>query len=443
MLAHHFLRTIWTALGGAEADLDRVSFEGTGDLPSVFPVSDLAAGSIAAAALAVGQFTGTVSPVRVDRRIASLWFGTSLQPIGWETPPVWDPIAGDYEAADGWIRLHTNAPHHRQAALSVLGAAADREAVAAAVRIWSAEALEHAVVDRGGCAAAMRPVREWAAHPQGMAVAAEPLAWVERHQGTPRQARDPQRPLAGLRVLDLTRILAGPVATRFLAGFGAEVLRIDPPDWEEPSLAPDVTLGKRCARLDLRAQRDRLLALLADADVIVHGYRPGALDRLGLDAKTRREARPGLIDVSLDAYRWTGPWAGRRGFDSLVQMSAGIAHAGMVGLGRPRPTPLPVQALDHAAGYMMAAAVILGLAQGAVTTRVSLARTALLLSSAPPAASGPDIGKPEDADFADESEHTAWGPAQRLRPPAIVGEAAMRWDRPAGHLGSAEAVWQR
>jgi crotonobetainyl-CoA:carnitine CoA-transferase CaiB-like acyl-CoA transferase len=442
MVARHFLESIWLALGGAAAELDRVSFEGIGDLPSAFPVSDLAAGAVAAAALAVGQFSAAASPVRVNRRLASLWFGTSLQPIGWQTPPVWDPIAGDYQAADGWIRLHTNAPHHRQAALSVLGTEADREVVAAAVRTWSAEALETAVVAQGGCAAAMRAIKEWAMHPQGVAVAAEPLAWIERHTGTPRQPRDPQRPLAGLRVLDLTRILAGPVATRFLAGFGAEVLRIDPPDWDEPSLAPDVTLGKRCARLDLHAQRDRLLALLAEADVILHGYRPGALDRLGLDARTRREARPGLIDVSLDAYGWTGPWAGRRGFDSLVQMSAGIAHAGMARLGRARPTPLPVQALDHATGYIMAAAAVLGLAQGAVTTRVSLARTALLLCGAPPADAGPAIEKAEAEDFAVEPEQTVWGPARRLRPPVIIGEAPMRWDRPAGPLGAAEASWQ-
>ena len=418
-----------------------MSFQGVGDLPSAFPVSDLAAGSIAAATLAVGQFGGAEGPVHVDRRLASLWFGTSLQPIGWQTAPVWDPIAGDYEAADGWIRLHTNAPHHRHAALRVLGTEADRDRVALAVRTWSATGLETAVVEQGGCAAAMRSMPQWAAHPQGMAVAEEPLAWIEHHHGTPTPSGEAARPLSGLRVLDLTRVLAGPVATRFLAGFGAEVLRIDPPDWDEPSLAPDVTLGKRCGRLDLRAQRERLLALLAEADVVVHGYRPGALDRLGLDAKTRRETRPGLVDVSLDAYGWTGPWAGRRGFDSLMQMSAGIAHAGMVHFGRSKPTPLPAQALDHATGYVMAAAVVLGLVQGAVTTRLSLARTAALLCGLPSAVAGPEIGGPEPADFATDLEQTGWGMARRLLPPANIGHTRMRWDRPAGNLGTAEATW--
>jgi hypothetical protein len=441
MSAKQFLDTIWTALDGAPGATGRVVFDGAGDLPSVFAVTDLAAGSVAAAALAVADLAGDGPAVHVDRRLASLWFGTSVQPVGWETPPAWDAIAGDYLAADGWIRLHTNAPHHRAAALRVLGVAAEKEAVAAAVRAWSMDALESAIIAQGGCAAAMRSMEQWAAHPQGASVAGEKLIAIEPHPGEPRHVADPSRPLAGIRVLDLTRILAGPVATRFLAGFGAEVLRIDPVDWDEPSLAPDVTLGKRCARLDLRTHRDELLALLAQADVIVHGYRNGALNALGLDAATRRATRPGLVDVSLDAYGWTGPWAGRRGFDSLVQMSSGIAHAGMARLGKEKPTPLPVQALDHATGYIMAACVARGLARGAATMRVSLARTAALLCGIPAEAAQPAIAKPEETDFAAATEHTAWGPARRLRPPASIGDTFMRWDRPAGHLGAAEPSW--
>lgn len=147
------------------------------------------------------------------------------------------------------------------------------------------------------------------------------------------------RPLAGIKVLDLTRVLAGPVATRFLAGLGARVLRIDPPDWDEPGVVPEVTLGKNCARLDLRqtADRARFEALLSDCDMIVHGYRPGALDRLGYGFDLRRALRPGLIDISLCAYGWSGPWAARRGFDSLVQMSCGIADRGRVWRQTDRP----------------------------------------------------------------------------------------------------------
>lgn len=165
-------------------------------------------------------------------------------------------------------------------------------------------------------------------------------------------ASDARRPLAGIKVLDFTRVLAGPVATRFLAGLGADVLRIDPPEWDEPGVVPDVILGKRCARLDLHTAEDRRVfeALLARADIVVHGYRPGAMARLGYDEGERRTINPGLVDVSLCAYGWTGPWAGRRGFDSLVQMSIGIAEAGMRWQQAERPVPLPVQALDHATG---------------------------------------------------------------------------------------------
>ncbi len=163
-------------------------------------------------------------------------------------------------------------------------------------------------------------------------MAGEPLVAFEpgSNRSASRWAPRPGRALAGLRVLDLTRVLAGPVATRFLAGFGADVVRIDPPGWDEPALEPEVTLGKSCARLDLRRDADRATfeRLLSGADVLVHGYRPGALDGLGYGAAARQSLAPGLVEVCLDAYGWTGPWAGRRGFDSLVQMSCGIAQAG-------------------------------------------------------------------------------------------------------------------
>jgi crotonobetainyl-CoA:carnitine CoA-transferase CaiB-like acyl-CoA transferase len=296
----------------------------------------------------------------------------------------------------------------------------------------------------------MRSQTAWAEHPQGKAVAAEPLVHCAAAPASKREFRrpDPARPLAGVRVLDLTRIIAGPVATRFLAGFGAEVLRIDPPGWEEAHLQTEVTLGKRCARLNLRdpGDRDRFIALLSSADVIVHGLRPGALGGLGLGAQERRRVQPGLIDVSLDAYGWTGPWAGRRGYDSLVQMSSGIADTGMQHYRKDRPTPLPVQALDHTTGYILAAAAVRGLTKrmlsGAGSTmRASLARTAALLAGGPPLETVHPLGKPAAGDYDTRIEATPWGPARRLRPPVTVDGAIMRWDRPAAELGSSTANW--
>jgi hypothetical protein len=449
-----FLTDIWTALGGDAALLSRVLSTGEGDLPSAFAVSDLAVASIGAAGLAVAELMtsgwGTPPLVHVDRRLGSFWFGMTLRPIGWSMPPPWDPIAGDYAAADGWIRLHTNAPHHREAALAVLNAPADKDAVTAAVSRWRMDDLEAAVVQRGGCAAGMRDLASWAGHPHGQAVAAEPLAWIDDGDTSPDPLRivSPERPLAGIRVLDLTRVLAGPVATRFLAGYGADVLRIDPPGWDEPGVIPEVTLGKRCARLDFRRAADRriLEELLASADVLVHGYRPDALGRHGLDAAARRRLRPGLIDVSLDAYGWSGPWRGRRGFDSLVQMSSGIAAEGMNYFDADRPRPLPVQALDHATGYILAAGVVRGLTRRLTAgvgsgMRTSLARTAALLTSVVRPDHTAAFAEVGQADFEAATEATSWGPARRMKPPLTIDGVPQRWNRPATALGSSDPVW--
>lgn len=413
--------------------------------------------AIAAAGVAVSELLavreGAPPPVVIDRRLSSLWCSTSLRPQGWQPPPAWDPVAGDYRAADGWIRLHTNAPAHRDAALGVLGVPADRDRVIKAVAGWRMAELEEEVIEAGGCAASMNTLDQWRAGDPGRAVASEPLIGVADTGRSDRPvdlAVDPTRPLAGVRVLDLTRVLAGPVATRLLAMLGADVLRIDPPIWDEPGLVPDVMLGKRSARLDLRenADRERFLILLADADVLVHGYRPGALDSLGLDARLRARTRPGLIEVYLDAYGWTGPWAGRRGFDSLVQMSTGIADAGMRLLHRDRPTPLPVQALDHAAGYLMAHAAIRALTRRTISgdgtaARLSLARTAELLIGLGAQDPGPALDPEHAGDLAPEVEHTVWGAARRLRAPLTIAEVDLVSATPAAPLGHGRPIWRK
>ena len=237
----------------------------------------------------------------------------------------------------------------------------DREGVAAAVRAWQGDDLEERVVVEGGCAAVMRSGDEWASHPHGAAVAAEPavaMRWCAETE-VPHLGPSDQ-PLAGIRVLDLTRVIAGPVCTRFLAAYGADVLRIDPPRFEEvPALVPETSAGKHTAFLDLAARdgHARFEALLRQADVVVCGLRPGVLRRLDLDAASMRAVNPALIVAELDAYGWTGPWAARRGFDSLVQMSSGIASAGGIAHDTDQPFPLPAQALDHATGFVLAGAI--------------------------------------------------------------------------------------
>lgn len=431
----------------------RVDFVEEDRLPSCWPVSDLAAASIAAAATAVSYLVGLCAPappISVSYRSASLWFGWSIKPVGWTMPDPWDAIAGDYAARDGWIKIHTNAPHHREAALAVLNCEPTREAVARMVAQRDAEAWEDAIIAAGGCAARLRSAEQWTSHPQGRAVANEPLIiWDKpstRHETAWQPS--PTRPLAGLRVLDLTRIIAGPVATRFLAGYGADVLRIDPPDWEEDAVAPEITLGKRCARLDLKSEQGRELfrQLLSTADILVHGYRTDALARIGFDASARQRIRPGLIDISLNAYGHSGPWQERRGFDSLVQFSTGIAAAGMDWRQSAVPVSLPVQALDHATGYLLAAAAIRALiarttGEGRLTARLSLARTAKLLMDHRSTPTERELAKAAVGDYAAGLEQSTWGPAHRLLPPVAIAGAPMWWDRPANHLGSVSAAW--
>lgn len=446
---------VWTALGGDVDECQRVTLTTEGALPSAYRVTELASASMAAVALSIAKLRAlssgkSIETVEVDRRLASFWFSSSLRPIGWQVPSLWDAVAGDYRTKDGWIRLHTNAPHHRLAAERILGAHTDKASMAKAVALWDTFALESAIVEAAGCAAQMRSPELWSQHPQGRAVAGEPLIHLDRRASAngSSHAIDPARPLAGIKVLDLTRVLAGPIATRCLAAYGAQVLRIDSPDWNEPGVVPEVTLGKRLVRMNLRdpAALETLKQLLASADVIVHGYRADALQNLGLGSAVRQQINPHLIDISLNAYGWTGPWRNRRGFDSLVQMSSGIAHIGMQQAQAQQPVPLPVQALDHATGYLMAAAAIVGITERlhsstALHARLSLARTAQLLLDSGLQGRCPAFAVEAEADTAPALEHTAWGAARRIHWPVRIQGCDAQWALPAHELGSDTAHW--
>ncbi len=438
---------LWRALGASERHAAHLGFVGEEPaLPGAFHVSSLATASIGVATLAAAELwavrTGAaLRGIEVDRGHASAAFRLErfMKADGWTLPPIWDPIAGDYEACDGWVRLHTNYVLHRDAATAALGVEANREIVKSAVRARSALDVEEAVVARGGCAAALRSRAAWKRHPQGEAVAAEALVARSPDAGDARAAApargsaEARAPLAGLLVLDLTRVIAGPVCTRLLAAYGADVLRLDPPGFEEvPLLLPEMTRGKRCAFVDLKTDEGRRTfdALLARADVLVHGYRRGALEALGYSPERLQELKPRGVTIRMDAYGHTGPWAERRGFDSLVQMSTGIADPGNGG----RPTPLPAQALDHATGYLMAAAACRALVDGTRETRLSLARTAALLvelgTRDDAGASGPDDPTP----FIERVD-TAWGRLDSVKVPGRIEGCAPVLPIPAGPLG--------
>jgi crotonobetainyl-CoA:carnitine CoA-transferase CaiB-like acyl-CoA transferase len=378
------------------------------------------------------------------------------------------PASRFWRAADGWVRTHANFPWHREALLRAVGAA-DDEGLAAAIAARSAEEVEAATFAAGGVAAKVRTPAEWLAHPQGAAVAAEPLvARVRLGDAAPRcsktayEAHKEQRsgldpgppgpaPMAGARVLDLTRVIAGPVCARYLGALGAEVLRLDPParpDFD-PGQPADTLLGKRSAFLDLDTEDGarRLDALLADADVVLLGYRPGALARFGLAPEGLAARHPGLVIMELAAWGHTGPWHERRGFDSIVQAASGIAavEAGPDG----EPGALPCQLLDHGTGYLAAAAVIDALVEqrergGTHLLRLSLARTAHWLlgvgEDAADAAVRPQWHEDGVAFVAGVDDDPSIG---AVPPPGSLGGTPLRWRGPAARYGSAEPAWRQ
>lgn len=360
---------VWSELGGDPALLARVStVVRPGALPARLPVRELARACVGACALAAAELgahrAGRVEVPRVtvdDGAVATAFTGERHLLVDGRAPQTFAPLSRFWRTADGWVRTHANYPHHRARLLHALDVPEDPAAVGSALRDRPALEVEEAVYGAGGLAVALRTPAEWAAHDQAAALATRPL--VERVRLDTSRARalppldgTPLLPAAGLRVLDLTRVLAGPVATRTLALLGADVLRLDAPHLPElPDQHADTGFGKRSATLDLAAGRDRFEELLAAADVVVTGYRPGALDRFGLSPEALAERRPGLVVAQVSAWGAYGPWGGRRGFDSLVQVATGIAA---VEGSAERPGALPAQALDHGTGYLLAAAVL-------------------------------------------------------------------------------------
>lgn len=438
---------------------DDVRLSGDAGLDGALPVSTLATTAVGALAAAVDaslRCTGVQRDVavHVDRALSDAWLGRHIRPAEGTFPSPWDPFSGAFATADGsWIRTHANAPHHRAALLRALAlpGAPTVEELSAAIRERGAEELEAAIVEAGGAAAALRARDEWMRSAPGSAVAAEPL--IARTDTTPAGPGsawrpEPARPLAGVRVLDLTRVIAGPAATQVLAGLGADVLRVDPDTWDEPAVLPFVMAGKRSVRLDAKTPVGRrvLAGLLTGADVLVHGYRAGVVDRLGLGEGERQRLRPGLVEVAVRAYGWSGPWAGRRGFDSLVQFSTGIAETGMRYADAAAPVSLPVQALDWTTGYLAAAAAIAGLTRRHTsgrgsTWRLSLARTAHALTRVAAEVAAPASVSSDSLFGAGQRLETPEGALLLAAPPFRVGQATLRFDRVATRLGGDAPDW--
>jgi hypothetical protein len=410
----------------------QLAVDGETALGGPLPVPGLAVGSVAAQLLAARDLTGSSGRLTVDARHVGVAFRSErfARLDGQAVAMGFAPLSRFWRTADGWLRLHGNYPHHRAAALAVLG----EDVGAAAVR-WRAEDLESAVVAAGGAAAAVRTAAEWRDHPQGRAVSGLPLMGVERvAHGAGRTVE-----LEGLRVLDLTRVIAGPVATRALASHGADVLRIDAPHLpDDRGTLIDTGAGKRHVVLDLADPADRRTVeeLLVQADVVVQGYRPGALEAYGMGPGELAERHPHLVTVRLSAWGSAGPWAHRRGFDSLVQAATGIADL----YGAPEgPGVLPAQALDHATGQLAAALVMGALARqraegGGWYGELSLARTAHWLLDAPTGPREPVVDVDPAPYLLDLA--TPAGTATVVAPPG-----SPPWTRAAVLPPAADPVW--
>lgn len=426
-----------------------------------YRVGTAGAASLAAVGIAVDDLwelrTGRRQRIAVDLRAAALSLRSSryLRLDGKPFDSPWDPLSGIYPTRDGrFIYFHCNFPNHRDAMLKVLGAAPERVAVVKAAAQREAAELEEATTAAAGVGVMVRSAEEWATHPQGLAVAELPLLEILRIGDAPREPLPVgDRPLSGIRVLDLTRVLAGPTCARTLAEHGADVLKIAGPHLPHSGwIEYDTGHGKLSAHLDLReaAGRDQLRALAREADVFSQSFRPGALDGRGFSPEELARLRPGIVCITLSAFGHRGPWAGRRGFDTVVQAVSGMAvQQG----GEREPCFMPVSAIDYVSGYLMAFGAMVALARraregGSWLVRVSLAQTGRwivqrgLIDPAALADVPEDASEAEIAALSIETP-TPMGRLRHLAPVAHLSETPARWVGPAVPLGFHPAVWPR
>jgi hypothetical protein len=451
---------LWRCAGGEASALDNLKLIGAEPaLPSSFRVGAAAQASIAAVALAAVELRHRAGAARqavsVDMRHAAIEFRSEhYLTVGGEAPAaMFDPLFGAYRTGDGrFVRLHMNFPHHRQNVLKFLGCAPTRASIEAALGKWQAVAFETEAYQRGCVVAAMRSTAEWAAHPQATAVAAMPAVLIEKiGDAPPRPLPLNVRPLSELRVLDLTRIIAGPVAGRALAAHGADVMRVSAPglpfiDW----LVKDTGRGKLSAYADIATTEGKhaLARLVEGADIVLQAFRPGALDARGFGFADVAALRPGVVYGSLSAYGADGPWSARRGFDSLVQTATGFNHAEAAAAGTEGPKELPCQALDHASGYLLAFGTLMariGQASegGSWRVRVSLAATGRWLWNLGRIDNGFSAQIPSRADVEDllEESPSPFGTMRAVRHAAQLSDTPAAWTRPSVPLGTHQPVW--
>jgi crotonobetainyl-CoA:carnitine CoA-transferase CaiB-like acyl-CoA transferase len=465
-MSREALRTILPVAGWADDRARAVEITGGADpiLPTPFRIGETSAAALAAVGLAVSDLwalrTGRRQDIAVDTRqaTASLRSGHYLKMDGAEVSTERNTVMGVYPAKNGrWSYLHCNFPNHRAAALSVLGVPEDREAVRQAVAKWDALELEEAIIAAKGAGGMVRTMDEWAKHPQAAAISSLPLMEIVKvGDSVPEKLPDGARPLSGIRVLDLTRVLAGPTCARTLAEHGADVLKITGKHLPNIGYQEyDTGHGKLSAHLDLREPRDVeiLRGLVSETDVFSQGYRPGTLGGRGFSPEALAKLRPGIVFVSLCAFSHVGPWASRRGFDTVVQTVSGITNRqGELFPGAsPGPQFYPVSAIDYLTGYLMAFGAMVALARraregGSWLVRISLAQTGrwLVGRGQVPEAQLKGVPKeftPDELTKWSMTSDTPVGRLGHLAPVVRLSETPPRWARPSVPLGYNEPVW--
>ncbi|KIK69912.1 hypothetical protein GYMLUDRAFT_34311 [Collybiopsis luxurians FD-317 M1] len=415
-------RDIWLSTGGGlpQEFLQNLTLSGDPDtaVNSSFKIASAAQTTIGLAALSAAHFhelrTGVKQTVTVDARHAALEFRSEAYYTLESRIPgsIWDSIAGLYKTKDGsFVRVHTNFPHHRHGILRILNLPdapeTTRDHVQEALLQWNATDFEEAAAQAQMCAFALRSFDEWDRHAQAIALKNTPPVTVTKIGDAPKrkiQSKSSFRyPLEGVRILDLSRVLAGPIAARTLAAHGADVLLVTSPNLPAlPNIDVDTSRGKRTTQLDLtqKGDKENLQRLVGDADVFLQAYRPGALEKKGFGVQEVTQIKGkrghGLIYANLCAWGWEGPWKDRRGFDSLVQTATGFnvaeaeafneSQASPLTKSQLQPRPFPMQALDHAAGYLLSYGVNVALCKtitegGSWEVRVSLAAVGQWLRS--------------------------------------------------------------
>lgn len=468
------LEALWLGAGLDARALGRVHLAGTNQrLPSSFAVGTAAQASVAASALAATEIGAMRQPGLPAQEVAvamehALAETTAFFTLDGVRPSIWSPVSGLYACGSaigqpGWVRIHANFEHHRDGALLLLGLPpgeqTSRQQVAQALQSWNALDFEAKATAAGLVVAAVRSMQEWAEHPQSAALRAQPLVRITQidsdSPAAPRAWRaiaPDALPLSGLRMLDLTRILAGPVAARTLAAYGAEVLMVNGPQLPNIESIADMSRGKRSAQLDLKTPAGvaQMRQLLAGAHVFLQGYRPGSLQALGLGVDEVARLAPGIVCASLSAYGRSGPWADKRGFDSLAQTVSGINLAEAEAFGESVPRALPMQILDYGAGFLLAfgvqAALLRQAAQGGTWhVEVSLARVAQwlvdlgrlpLTQPAPAADAAADWLQPYL-----ETTESGFGRLCAVRPSAQLSRTPASLRRPSVPPGTDQPLW--